>query len=320
MSSKEDIYRENDRDSESVHEGEYDGLVSGTPRRPIVDRKFSKASKLVSGFLIISVLLNVAQLFLFVVCKPKFYSQYAHLPENELEIPFHYATEYSDDQHTHEEKDALWNAIDISEGFVAITHEEADKLGLPRSKVFPWDANKGMYVSHGHHALHCTVLLHAFTYDAHIGKKPKVSYHHIEHCLDLLRQDIMCRADDLMDFTKDHGDEFLTGEGQVRKCRDWNKLSKWVQERTACYKTINITRAGEDHGVAHQLDRYTYCPPGSPYEPLIRAFKDLGRVNPGNLDENSIEKLSPEELKADAEAVAEHNNAILNAENNKTNE
>jgi hypothetical protein len=81
----------------------------------------------------------------------------AKLPNNELEIPFHYATEYSDDNHSYEEKDALWNAIDISEGFVAITHDEADKLGLPRSKVFPWDANKGMYVSHGHHALHCTV-------------------------------------------------------------------------------------------------------------------------------------------------------------------
>ena len=53
--------------------------------------------------------------------------------------------------------DALWNAIDVSEGFVALTHEESDSLGLPRSKTFPWDINKGMYVSHGHHALHCTV-------------------------------------------------------------------------------------------------------------------------------------------------------------------
>lgn len=144
-----------------------------------------------------------------------------------------------------------------------------------------------------------------------MGKKPLVSYHHIEHCLDLLRQDIICDANDLMDFTQDHGEQFLTGENQPRKCRDWEKLSNWVQERTACYKTVNITRAGEDHGVAHQLDRYTYCPPGSPYEPLIKAFKDLGRVNTGNLAEDGLSELTPEQVATDAQAVKEHNNAIL---------
>lgn len=87
----------------------------------------------------------------------------AKIPEREIEIPFHYTSEYSDDNHTLEEKDALWNAIDISDGYVAITHDEADSLGLPRSKVFPWDVNKGMYVTHGYHALHCTVSDYCLT-------------------------------------------------------------------------------------------------------------------------------------------------------------
>jgi len=220
-------------------------------------------------------------------------------------IPFWYATEYSEGHE--DEMEALWNAIDISEGFVAISHEESDALGLPRSKTFPWDANKGIYVSHGHHALHCVALLHAYTHDAHSGKKPLVSYHHIEHCLDLLRQDVMCYADDNMDYTKDHGEHFLTGDNQLKKCRDWNKLSEWVRGRSACYRTINITRAGEDHGVEHQLDRYTYCPEGSPYIPLIEAWRDLNRKNQGNLDPAAIADESEEELKADVEAVAKHN-------------
>lgn len=121
----------------------------------------------------------------------------------------------------------------------------------------------------------------------------------------------MCAADDLLDYTKDHGDQFFTGDGQIRKCRDWSKLEAWAKERSSCYKTVNITRAGEDHGVEHQLDRYTYCPPGSPYEPLIRAYKDLGRVNSGNLDHTSSGHLTPEQQKAEEEALKEHNSAIF---------
>ncbi|OKL58747.1 hypothetical protein UA08_06301 [Talaromyces atroroseus] len=304
-------YTDEHRDSESSYNGEEDGLVSGVPRA-LGKKRFAAMIKLIPAFFVASLILNVAQFVYLAVHKPQCRSLFAKLPEREIEIPFHYATEYSDDEHTLEEKDALWNAIDVSDGFIAITHEEADRLGAPRSQVFPWDINKGMYVTHGYHALHCTVLLHAYTYDSHIGKKPLVSYHHIEHCLDLLRQDIICAADDFLDYTKDHGDQFLVAEGQPRQCRDWSKLEAWVKERSSCYKTVNITRAGEDHGIAHQLDRYTYCPPGSPYEPLVRAYKDLARVNSGNLDHSAFSELTPEEQMAELESVNEHNSAILN--------
>ena len=113
-----------------------------------------------------------------------------------------------------------------------------------------------------------------------------------------------------MDYTEDHGDQFLTGDNQPRMCRDWNKLSEWVQQRSACYKTVNITRAGEDHGVEHQLDRYTYCPEGSPYIPVINAWRDLNRPNPGNLAHGAVEALTEAEAEADTNAVVEHNSDI----------
>lgn len=163
-------------------------------------------------------------------------------------------------------------------------------------------------------------MIHAFTYDSHRGKKPLVSYHHIEHCLDLLRQDIICHADDFMDFTQDHGENFLTGDNQPRKCRDWGKLRKWVQDRSACYKTVNITRAGEDHGVEHQLDRYSHCPEGSPYIPLIKAWRELDRKNPGNLADDGVEALTEDDVEADAKAVAQHNAQIFAAEKAVKNE
>ncbi|KAF3484391.1 uncharacterized protein GIQ15_03715 [Arthroderma uncinatum] len=276
-------------DSESFS-SEQDGLVSGSSRVPgRRTRPRMMTCWIVPALILCSISLNIFQVVYIAVRRPKCHSLYAKLPENEITIPFHYATEYSSDEYTGEDKDALWNSIDISEGFVALTHEESDALGLPRSQTFPWDVNKGI-------------------------KKPLVAYHHIEHCLDLLRQDIICHADDFMDFTGGHGDEFLTGDNQPRKCRDWNKLSDWVKERSACYKTVNITRAGEDHGVTHQLDRYTHCPKGSPYEPLIEAWKDLGRFNPGNLPKESVDSLTETQRKKDAEELAAHNHDILDSD------
>ena len=114
-----------------------------------------------------------------------------------------------------------------------------------------------------------------------------------------------------MDYTAGHGDQFLTGDNQPRLCRDWNKLSEWVKQRSSCYKTVNITRAGEDHGVEHQLDRYTYCPEGSPYLPVIAAWRDLNRPNPGNLAEEAVEAQTEAEAELDTEAVAEHNSDII---------
>lgn len=124
----------------------------------------------------------------------------------------------------------------------------------------------------------------------------------------------MCHADDFLDYTAGASDEVLVGDNQPRMCRDWNKLSKWARERTSCYKTVNITRNGEDHGVEHQLDRYTFCPEGSPYLPLIEEWRYLNRPNPGNLDNDGIEALTDADVKTDAEAVVEHNAAIIGAD------
>lgn len=294
------------RDSESLS-GERDGLISGISSKG--DRKkVTVNARLILLLLLTSIGLNILQLVYVNVHHAQFYSLFAKIPERGKDVTFWYGTEYSEGHE--EDKEALWNEIDISEGFIAVPHTTADALGIPRSKTFPWDVNKGMYVTHAYHALHCVVALHAYTHDAHHGKKPFISYHHIEHCLDLLRQDVMCYADDNLDYTKDHGDEFLVSDGQVKKCRDWSKLSEFAKANSACYKTINITRAGQDFGVKHQLDRYLYCPEGSPYEPLIKAWRELSRENSGNIEDGALSDKTKEELQAAADAVVKHNTVI----------
>lgn len=116
------------------------------------------------------------------------------------------------------------------------------------------------------------------------------------------------------DYTPGHGSQYKTGDNQHKKCRDWSKLQSWVRDRSACYKTINITRAGEDHGVEHQLDRYTYCPEGSPYQSVIDAWKNMNRKNPGNLDPAAIAASSDAELKAVQDFVDKHNADVINGD------
>lgn len=60
------------------------------------------------------------------------------------------------------------------------------------------------------------------------GVPQSTPFEHKFHCLDTLRQSVICRADDMSLYTL--GD-FKSGDGQLRKCRDWNVLTRWATKR-----------------------------------------------------------------------------------------
>ena len=78
---------------------------------------------------------------------------------------------------------------------------------------------------------------------------------HIMHCLDSLRQDILCQADDTPRFTGTIPSR--SGVGQNRVCRDWDKLAAWAKRHTACHRHIHFSDT--------VLERFQFCPEGSPY-------------------------------------------------------
>lgn len=95
---------------------------------------------------------------------------------------------------------------------------------------------------------------------------------HIEHCLDSLRQDIMCKADDTPMPTV----KIINGAGddQVMQCKDFNKVIEWAQspEHDACYKHVN-----EFAGVHHGVERFAFCKEDSPFYPsMSRYFEKHG--------------------------------------------
>jgi hypothetical protein len=89
---------------------------------------------------------------------------------------------------------------------------------------------------------------------------------HSLHCFDSLLQDMLCDADDTPRYTGGGQPRGSSGMGQKRMCRDWRRLEAWAKENTACWMHINDTQHDID-----TLERYKFCPPGSPYQKRIQA-------------------------------------------------
>jgi hypothetical protein len=55
-----------------------------------------------------------------------------------------------------------------------------------------------------------------------------VEWAHAHHCLDSLRQAVLCQADSTLLYTDNWGLSF--GDGQEKMCRDWKSLANWAGE------------------------------------------------------------------------------------------
>lgn len=99
----------------------------------------------------------------------------------------------------------------------------------------------------------------------------KTSYQvdHLYHCLDSMRQDIMCKPDDTLMWSLDK--PHVIGDNQVMQCRDWNSLVAWARDphRHSCYKIL-----ADDLPVAHTLELYAFCPKDSPHYKTMKAYFD----------------------------------------------
>lgn len=89
----------------------------------------------------------------------------------------------------------------------------------------------------------------------HLELSQSEYFGHIMHCLDSLRQDVICQADDTPRFTGQVPSR--SGIGQRRQCRDWQKLEAWAKDHTACHRHIKISDS--------VLERFQFCPEGSSY-------------------------------------------------------
>ena len=111
--------------------------------------------------------------------------------------------------------------------------------------------------------------------EMHRQQEQTVPFGHLTHCLSLLRDDVICHADDTPDgeaFAK----ERLTSP-RYRQCKDWTKMESWAEGHTACYSLRNSS-----YKDAGGLARFKFCPEGSPY--IEEVEKIFGEGSNGIVD------------------------------------
>lgn len=101
---------------------------------------------------------------------------------------------------------------------------------------------------------------------------------HALHCVDHMRKDAMCQADDypLPSPPSTYGTP--GPRGQSRVCKNWDALVTWAEEHNACYQHMSDDEEGfaESH---EEIERYKNCPESSPYFQTMQEY--FGSTNSG---------------------------------------
>lgn len=85
-----------------------------------------------------------------------------------------------------------------------------------------------------YHQLHCLKALHVALLPTIRGIEPRdddgFEHNHIEHCLDYLRQSVMCSGDTTLeppDERPEKGKSPLQGWGVEHTCQSWEEIEQW---------------------------------------------------------------------------------------------
>ncbi|KAK1750706.1 hypothetical protein QBC47DRAFT_393317 [Echria macrotheca] len=153
--------------------------------------------------------------------------------------------------------DRAWDYIANDIGDIMITEAEREKLGLsPQSlkiqnpRTGEWGYRAGVEVFH---QLHCLNLLRQAVYSDYYGNKslggdvgdadgPEDLFGHVDHCIEAIRQNLMCHGD-VSVFTfktfPELADEGIEGEWPDfeinHMCRDFESLRRWNNDHVAAW-------------------------------------------------------------------------------------
>ncbi|KAF2805007.1 uncharacterized protein BDZ99DRAFT_451564 [Mytilinidion resinicola] len=174
---------------------------------------------------------------------------------------FNWWTVYSEKNFT--ETDALWDAINPAHGFIAMDREWAKSQHWPDSMHLPSDPSKNVYLLEAYHLLHCTVIRKTFWQAIHREEPYYFNPPHAGHCIDMLRQYVMCKADNTPLYL--FGDD-TAGDEQYRKCNNWDVLRQFATDNSACYRD---TPPDVDKNTFPLGAHFGYCDGG--YDGLIEG-------------------------------------------------
>ncbi|KAG2127971.1 hypothetical protein DEU56DRAFT_891333 [Suillus clintonianus] len=151
------------------------------------------------------------------------------------------------------EIDAAWDRISLDARPLRMTLEQLLRTGekpSPSMVRYP-DEYGGGYVATVEviHQLHCVDMLrrvswHDESYGHDSNASPEESRIHLDHCIEMLRQNIMCRGDVTMltyDWVKGAKDPF-PNFNIPHQCRDFEKVLDWVDEHRVFVPKSKVVR------------------------------------------------------------------------------
>ncbi|CAI6340618.1 unnamed protein product [Periconia digitata] len=139
------------------------------------------------------------------------------------------------------ELDKAW--LDLLHGFkIRVTAEELDAVNRTSTNA---EDGEGGYLAtlDVFHHLHCLWNVRHFLapdyykdqVDQHITKPGEIYPTHIDHCLDLIRQHLMCQGDISMytyDYMETDRTKIMPNFKVERMCMNWEHLAAWIEKRS----------------------------------------------------------------------------------------
>ncbi|KAF2968367.1 hypothetical protein GQX73_g5232 [Xylaria multiplex] len=172
------------------------------------------------------------------------------------------------------EVDEAWNKITRT-GAISVTQQDLERLGkLHNSSVMlPIESGGGYMASlEAAHQMHCLDMLRKFSFRDYYADKVAVFSDpfklrtHMDHCIEMLRQVIMCSAD-LHIITYDwvdHVDYPWPDFSINRQCRNWDHMIDWIQQRKALTSAPDGILTRPDGAATRSVEPVEYIHSGSP--------------------------------------------------------
>ncbi|KAG2068291.1 hypothetical protein BDR04DRAFT_1232905 [Suillus decipiens] len=153
------------------------------------------------------------------------------------------------------EVDAAWNRISIDVRPTQMTREEMLKAGatnLPSKVRLPDKIGGGYMVSiEATHQMHCVNLLRKASWAEYYGpidpsfqSSPEIVRMHFDHCVEMIRQNIMCHADVTMitwNWVEGHTVPYPNFNTR-HQCRNFEKIIDWSVENAVHIDASEVTR------------------------------------------------------------------------------
>jgi Mycotoxin biosynthesis protein UstYa len=95
----------------------------------------------------------------------------------------------------------------------------------------------------------------------------RYDFNHVLHCLDSLRADVLCAADDTPIAVGNQPNDGPQLQVQTRKCRDWGHLEEFVTMNSACFQGYEPDEPGYQ-----TIEEWQHCQKDSPYWATVQQY------------------------------------------------